>query len=590
MYEESERRIFGEGILTLILKILLLAIFVFILCWLFTRNVSTGKVIKETSSSYATNIATMKDAAFEYFTTDKLPSEVGGTEKLSLTQMLNQKLLIDFTDNGKTCDTDNSYVQATKTADENYALKVNLTCDDQDDFIVTTIEKNKPMCVACDKEDNATLDDEDSNDATDSESCSKSTSKSTKKSTSTNNNVTKSTSTNNSSKSNTSKQSSTSSNTSNTSSSYNNTTNNSTSGSTTTTTKTTVTTTVTTSVKITLTCSSCEHQKSTVIAKYVDEQGHELASRETTTGEIGSAYSTFAKNIDGYMLTVIPSNAKGTYTKDTIVVTYVYSKVSKNVTYYKVVRFGEWINGQKPNDGNTYETSCSKDVVNTYCKQETKSYYSATTVREENAYSGYSYYYTVEFTDFAASDVVAGTLSVINASKYTSYNDFVTYNTRATNGTKGIAHLGHNTPTSEAHNTNPIANASQMSASAFDSGNFSFSIGAPTVNSNGRYQITIYVTVNGKPNKEPFTYGNNKVFFTPVKFAVTYTSKKAGSCVTDSASNAGKYSGYKVISSSVSDEVCKYRKVEYKWVSEDELQTYLDNNWNKTGETKTITK
>lgn len=602
MYEESERRIFGEGILSLILKLLLLAIFVFILCWLFTRNANTSKVIRETSSSYANNIATMKQAAFEYFTTDKLPGEVGESEKLSLSQMLNQKLLIDFTDNGKTCDTDSSYVQATKTADENYALKVNLTCDDQDDFIVTTIEKNKPMCVTCDKQDNSDLDDEDDNDYEDttSSNSSKSTSKSTKKSS---NSIysgdyvgSKSKSTNNSSKSSTSKQTSTSTNSSTSNNSTvnnttNNTTNNVTNNTTTTTTHTTVSTTVTTTVKISLSCSSCEHQKSTVIAKYVDEQGHELASRETTTGEIGSAYSTFAKNIDGYMLTVIPENAKGVYTKDTIVVTYVYSKVSKNVTYYKLVRFGEWINGNKPNDGNTYETSCSKDVVNTYCKQETKSYYSATTVREENAYSGYSYNYTIEFSDFAASDVVPGTLSIINASKYSGYNDFVTYLNRAQSGNKDINHLGHSNPTNENHNTNSMVNASQMYNSAFNNGDFSFSISSPSVNANGRYQITISITVHSKPNKDPFTYGNNnRVFFTPVKFAVTYTSKNPNACVTDSASNASKYSDYKVISSRVTDEVCKYRKVEYKWVAESDLQTYLNNNWKQTGETKTITK
>ena len=88
MYEESNRSVFNGSILSLILRLLLLAIFVFILCWLFTRNSAT--VIRETNSSFASNISTMKEAAFEYFTTDKLPSNIGGTEKLSLTQMLNQ--------------------------------------------------------------------------------------------------------------------------------------------------------------------------------------------------------------------------------------------------------------------------------------------------------------------------------------------------------------------------------------------------------------------------------------------------------------------------------------------------------------------
>ncbi|MEG1009516.1 MAG: hypothetical protein RSF67_06880, partial [Clostridia bacterium] len=42
---------------------------------------------------------------------------------------------------GKSCDLTSSYVQATKTADENFALKVSLKCDKKSDFIVTTIEK-----------------------------------------------------------------------------------------------------------------------------------------------------------------------------------------------------------------------------------------------------------------------------------------------------------------------------------------------------------------------------------------------------------------------------------------------------------------
>jgi len=142
MYEESSRRkFFSGGLLSLILKFAVIAVFIFILCWLFTRNNNKATIISENSSSYVNNITAMKEAALEYFTSDKLPTKVGGTQKLSLSQMLDQKLLIDFTDNGKTCDVAESYVQVTKTADENYALKVNLNCGKNSDFIVTTIEK-----------------------------------------------------------------------------------------------------------------------------------------------------------------------------------------------------------------------------------------------------------------------------------------------------------------------------------------------------------------------------------------------------------------------------------------------------------------
>ncbi|MEG1288271.1 MAG: hypothetical protein RSD29_02860 [Bacilli bacterium] len=142
MYEEGNRKINSNWI-SLAIKLALLALFVFILVWIFSKNGNNTKpnVIAENSSSYVNNIGVMKTAALEYFTDSKLPTKVGETEKLTLSQMVNQKLLIDFTDDGKSCDLTNSYVQATKTADENYALKVSLNCDKKSDFIVTTIAK-----------------------------------------------------------------------------------------------------------------------------------------------------------------------------------------------------------------------------------------------------------------------------------------------------------------------------------------------------------------------------------------------------------------------------------------------------------------
>ncbi|MEG1505876.1 MAG: hypothetical protein RR478_00085 [Bacilli bacterium] len=142
MYEEGNRKINSNWI-SLAIKLALLALFVFILVWVFSKNGNNTKpnVIAENSSSYVNNIGTMKTAALEYFTDSKLPTKVGETEKLTLSQMVNQKLLIDFTDDGKACDLTSSYVQATKTADENYALKVSLNCDKKSDFIVTTIAK-----------------------------------------------------------------------------------------------------------------------------------------------------------------------------------------------------------------------------------------------------------------------------------------------------------------------------------------------------------------------------------------------------------------------------------------------------------------
>ena len=68
--------------------------------------------------------------------------------------------------------------------------------------------------------------------------------------------------------------------------------------------------------------------KGTVIVKYVDENGNEIASSTTKTGEVGTSYTTTAKTISGYTLKTTPSNARGTFKNGTIIVTYSYTKAS----------------------------------------------------------------------------------------------------------------------------------------------------------------------------------------------------------------------------------------------------------------------
>ena len=145
MYEEGNRKL-SFNWAGLAIKLVILAVVVFVVCLIVTRFTggknNSSNSLAMGNTEYITNITAMKDAAFEYFTPSKLPENVGGTEKLTLSQMLNQKLLIDFTEDGDVCDINSSYVQTTKTADGNYALKVSLDCGEKSDFIVTTIEEN----------------------------------------------------------------------------------------------------------------------------------------------------------------------------------------------------------------------------------------------------------------------------------------------------------------------------------------------------------------------------------------------------------------------------------------------------------------
>ena len=67
-------------------------------------------------------------------------------------------------------------------------------------------------------------------------------------------------------------------------------------------------------------------KSSKVIAKYVDEDGNELALQEGMTGLIDTEYNTHEKDILGYTLKEMPSNKDGVYTEEEIIVTYVYTK------------------------------------------------------------------------------------------------------------------------------------------------------------------------------------------------------------------------------------------------------------------------
>ena len=76
-----------------------------------------------------------------------------------------------------------------------------------------------------------------------------------------------------------------------------------------------------------------EVAKYSLVEKFVDEDGKELAPNVTkgTDYEAGSAYDVTgdAKVIDGYYLKAVSDNAKGTFGKDNVTVTFTYAKLGK---------------------------------------------------------------------------------------------------------------------------------------------------------------------------------------------------------------------------------------------------------------------
>ena len=119
----------------LLVKLLLLVIFVFLLMKLFPMPNLTpfyDKIFNE-------NIQTMKDAAKDYYTTERMPQTEGKSSKMTLQDMIDNNLIIPFVDkNGESCDTNKSYVKVTKKGNE-YELKVSLTCGKESHYIIDKI-------------------------------------------------------------------------------------------------------------------------------------------------------------------------------------------------------------------------------------------------------------------------------------------------------------------------------------------------------------------------------------------------------------------------------------------------------------------
>ena len=119
----------------LLVKLLLIVIFIFLLMKLIPMPNLTAYY----DSIFNNNINSMKDAAKNYYTVERMPSEVGKSTKMTLQEMLDQNLILPFTDkDGNSCDTKKSYVKVTK-GDTEYELKVSLTCNGETKYVIEKI-------------------------------------------------------------------------------------------------------------------------------------------------------------------------------------------------------------------------------------------------------------------------------------------------------------------------------------------------------------------------------------------------------------------------------------------------------------------
>lgn len=144
--EDYENR--GFPFRDFLLKLILIIIFVFLLVWLLPKfikptTVENKETIKEisaiSSQIFQNNLDKMKEAAILYYTADKLPTEQGASDTMTLSDMIGKKIITPLIDkNNKPVDVEKSYVKITKATDE-YILKVNIKDTEKEDYILVHI-------------------------------------------------------------------------------------------------------------------------------------------------------------------------------------------------------------------------------------------------------------------------------------------------------------------------------------------------------------------------------------------------------------------------------------------------------------------
>ena len=80
--------------------------------------------------------------------------------------------------------------------------------------------------------------------------------------------------------------------------------------------------------------------KGSVIAKYLDTLGNEIADSIPTEGKVGNDYTTSQKDIGGYVFVKSEGNVTGKYIEGELVVKYIYYKQSGETTETKVTKTG----------------------------------------------------------------------------------------------------------------------------------------------------------------------------------------------------------------------------------------------------------
>ena len=134
MYEENSYKLKIDW-KALIIRAILVLLFIILVIWLFPMP----KLDTFYNRIFNENMNTMSTAAKNYFN-NNLPEDIGNTSTIKLEEMINKNLLIEFKDkNNESCNKTNSFAQITKTGTNEYVLKTQLSCQDETDYVLETL-------------------------------------------------------------------------------------------------------------------------------------------------------------------------------------------------------------------------------------------------------------------------------------------------------------------------------------------------------------------------------------------------------------------------------------------------------------------
>ena len=116
------------------IEVLAVFVFILLLVWLFPF----GSKKNNNGSDFGDNFDSFRESARSYYTTKNLPED---SEKLTLQQLIDKKVVKKLYDKtGKACDTEKSYTRITKISDNEYQLRVDLTCGNESDYVLETLK------------------------------------------------------------------------------------------------------------------------------------------------------------------------------------------------------------------------------------------------------------------------------------------------------------------------------------------------------------------------------------------------------------------------------------------------------------------